>query len=81
MAKFRPHLVLVDIQAPALNAREFIERIQREFGPLPVIALTNNSETAAMRAHCAGAGDYVSKPVELEALFQHIERALCPANG
>jgi CheY-like chemotaxis protein len=76
MTHFHPDLVLVDIQAPALNAHELIERVQREFGPLPVIAMTNNSETAATRARFAGAGDYVSKPVELDALFQHIERAL-----
>jgi len=74
-----PQLILMDIQMPEVDGLEAIEILRRDpdFEQTPIIALT----ALAMpddRERClaVGATDYLSKPVQLKALKDCIQRHL-----
>ncbi|HEY1076974.1 MAG TPA: response regulator, partial [Fontimonas sp.] len=72
-------LVLMDIQMPEMDGLEATRRIRADerFARLPVIAMTANAMSGD-RERCleAGMNDHVSKPVDVDALFTAILRAL-----
>ena len=73
----RPHLVLVDLVMPGMNGIEILEKII-EFDPgIAVILLTGEYSTeSAVKAIQKGASDYLTKPVDVEQLQQHVEALL-----
>src|SRR5258708_10011083 len=79
-----PDLVLLDVQMPGLDGYEVCRRIKA--GPrgrlLPVVMITALSETAdRVRALEAGAGHFLTKPVERVALVARAWSALALKAG
>lgn len=68
-------IVLMDMQMPLMGGVEAVSRIRNEGFTLPIIALTANATNQA-REECLGAGynDFVTKPVELDQLFNVISK-------
>jgi PAS domain S-box-containing protein len=74
--RYRPALILMDIQLPGMDGLEATRRLRAisDFRTVPILALT----ALAMRGDrerclAAGATDYVAKPVSLKKLVQMIE--------
>ena len=74
-------LILMDIQMPRLDGLECTRRIRQrpDGGQVPIIAMTANA-FAEDQARCreAGMSDFISKPVDTDALFQTLLRWLSP---
>jgi FixJ family two-component response regulator len=73
----RPGCVLLDLQMPGgpsgLDLQEALEGLGV---PLPVVFLTGHGDVpSTVRAMRAGAVDFLTKPVEREALFDALRRA------
>ena len=73
-------LILMDMHMPRMGGVEAARRIRRLPGPggrVPIIAMTANAMQSDMDA-CAEAGmdDFVSKPLQLEAFVEALNRAL-----
>jgi signal transduction histidine kinase/DNA-binding response OmpR family regulator/ligand-binding sensor domain-containing protein/HPt (histidine-containing phosphotransfer) domain-containing protein len=69
--------VLMDIQMPEMDGPEATERIRRNpsLASLPIIAMTAHA-MSGVREECqrAGMNDYVSKPIDPQALFAALAR-------
>ena len=75
--KSRPDLVLCDLNMPVLDGMGLLRALGERGEQLPVIVITAyGSIESAVEAMRAGAFDYVTKPVNREALRVAIERAL-----
>jgi len=70
-------VVLTDLKLPGLSGLDLCERIVANRPDIPVVVITAfgsmETATAAMRA---GAYDFVSKPIDMDALGFVLERAL-----
>ena len=65
-------LILMDIMMPVMDGYETMERIRKDkrFNTLPIIALTAKAmKEDRDKSMAAGANDYLSKPVDLQKLF------------
>ena len=77
----RYHLVLMDVQMPAMDGFTATRRIRDELGlDLPVIAMTAGV-MAEERAECLAAGmvAFIAKPVDFDEMLATIMRNLRPA--
>ncbi len=80
--KYRPDLILMDIQMPAMDGLEAITRIrqQPELVSIPIIALTALAmEGDREKCLAVGANEYLTKPVKLKQLNATIQRFLVDA--
>jgi FixJ family two-component response regulator len=69
--------VLLDVQLPGPSGLELQAALQRQSIHLPVIVMTAHPDVAAsVRAMKAGAVDFLTKPIDREALFGAVGRAL-----
>ena len=77
IADVPPDVVITDLDMPRMNGMSLLKELRERDRELPVIVATSavelDSAVAAMRA---GAADYVTKPVDFDALGLSIERAL-----
>ena len=72
-----PDAVVTDLDMPRMNGMELLEKLREQDAGLPVIVVTSlHDMTAAIQAMRAGAEDYLTKPVDFDALSLTIERAL-----
>ena len=77
--KFRPDLILMDIQMPGMDGFEAISciRARSELADIPIIALTALAmEGDRDKCLAAGANDYLTKPVKLKQLNATIQQFL-----
>ena len=77
-------LVLMDLQMPVMDGFEATRRIRALEAPwartLPLIAMTAHSwSNEAQSCYEAGLDDHVSKPIDVDALFEALRRWLPPS--
>ena len=65
----RPRLVLLDLNMPRMNGREFLQhlRAERSFDNIPVVVFsTSEYEQDKKSCYALGANDFVTKPVDID---------------
>ncbi len=76
-------LILMDVQMPQLNGYEATRLIRKypELSKVPIIALTAHA-IKGIREGCleAGMNDYISKPIELQALTKILHQWVAPSD-
>ncbi|MDR2604388.1 MAG: response regulator [Desulfovibrio sp.] len=77
------HIVLMDLQMPVMDGYEATRRLRsvKAFKDIPIIAMTAHAMSGEREA-CINAGmnDHVAKPIEVEKLFEVLQR-WAPAGG
>lgn len=71
-----PRLILMDVELPDLNGLELTRRLKADPArrEVVIIAVTAHAtKLDAERARAAGCDDFISKPLDLEALLRRIE--------
>src|SRR5438552_2565840 len=72
-----PDVVVTDLKMPGMDGVELLTKLREQDRDLPVVVVTAFGEVAsAVHAMRAGADDYLTKPVDFDALTLSIERAL-----
>jgi two-component system response regulator HydG len=72
-----PDVVVTDLNMPRMNGLELLKALREQDRELPVIMVTSLDDTStAVQAMRAGAADYLTKPIDLDALSVAVERAL-----
>ncbi|HMJ11446.1 MAG TPA: sigma-54 dependent transcriptional regulator [Polyangiaceae bacterium] len=75
-----PDLVITDLRMPNMDGYELLHRIHDEHDTIPVIVVTGvNDVMSAVAAMRDGAQDYVTKPVDFDALTEAMNRAFAGA--
>ena len=75
----KPDLVLLDINLPGMNGRQVLARLRShpETAAVPIIAVTANAMPSDVeQGLAAGFDDYVTKPIDISAFMQSIDRWL-----
>ena len=77
MKKIRPDIVLLDIMMPKLDGIETLRRIKASHGKVIVMMITAyGSIKTAREAMRFGAYDYITKPFDMDFIYQIIEESL-----
>ena len=72
-----PNCVLLDLQMPGLSGLDLQKRMAEVGLEIPIVFLTGHGDIpASVRAMKAGAVQFLTKPVDEEALLQAIEEAV-----
>lgn len=73
----RPDLILLDLNMPRMNGREFLEVIKadNELKTIPVVVLTTSDvERDVVASYKLGAAGYVTKPVDMDQFIDAIRQ-------
>jgi CheY-like chemotaxis protein len=73
----RPHLILLDLNMPRMDGREFLAVIKRDpqLGPIPVVVLTTSAaDLDVASSYDLHAAAYVTKPIDFDAFTRVIHR-------
>ncbi|MDF1613408.1 response regulator [Desulfurivibrio dismutans] len=79
----RPHLILLDLNMPRMNGREFLAALKADpaLAAIPVVILTtSDSDHDVSASYQAGAAGYIVKPAgmdEFNAALKGVERYWC----
>lgn len=77
VAEAPPDVVVTDLNMPNMGGMELLAAVREKYAGIPVIVITALTDTEhAVAAMRAGAEDYVTKPVDFDALLITIERAI-----
>jgi CheY-like chemotaxis protein len=78
MRKQKFHLILMDLQMPDLDGFETVQLMQEEFAEMPpVVALSADvSQKVARKIDESGMRDYITKPVQIEVLYNKLREIL-----
>ena len=79
LSKFRPDIILMDIEMPDLSGFEVMDEIRKnpELVNIPVIFVTSHVDKEYLeKAAEYGAGDYVAKPFDPNVLRSAIQNVL-----
>ena len=75
--EFRPDVVVTDLRMPRMDGMELLQRLRSQDRDLPILVATAYGEVqSAVAAMRAGADDYLTKPIDIDALVLALERAL-----
>ncbi|MCF8016134.1 MAG: response regulator [Chromatiaceae bacterium] len=72
----RPDLILLDLNMPRMNGREFLQQVKQDedLRAIPVVVLTTSDvERDVVESYGLGAAGYVVKPVDLDQLIHAIK--------
>ena len=73
----RPRLVLLDLNMPRMNGREFLQRLRTEearFLDIPVVVFsTSEYEKDKESCYALGANDFVTKPVDIDEFIAAVK--------
>jgi CheY-like chemotaxis protein len=73
----RPDLILLDLNMPRMNGREFLAKIKSEpdLASIPVIILTTSDiERDVVVSYRLGASSYITKPVDVEQFIEVVRQ-------
>jgi two-component system, NtrC family, response regulator GlrR len=77
LARYRPHLVITDLQMPGMDGMALFELIQERYLHLPVIILTAHGTIPdAVAAVQKGVFSYLVKPFDANVLLENVNKAL-----
>src|ERR1035437_10500909 len=76
MRKFRPDLVLLDINMPGMGGLAACRELRADPNVAIVMLTVHNTEAAKVEALDAGADDFVTKPFSTPELLARIRAAL-----
>jgi len=80
LERFEAHpadVVLTDLQMPVMNGIELLKKLRERDRDVPVVVCTAFGDVnTAVRAMRGGAEDYLTKPIDFDALSVVVERAL-----
>lgn len=72
-----PGCVVTDVRMGGLSGLQLLERLQADALSLPVVVITGHGDMAACRrAFRAGAVDFLTKPVDEQALLEAVQAAM-----
>jgi two-component system response regulator HydG len=72
-----PDVVVTDLDMPRMGGMDLLKKLREQDPDLPVIVVTSLDDSAtAIQAMRAGAEDYLTKPLDFDALSVALERAL-----
>ena len=69
----RPDLILLDLNMPGMDGREFLKRVKSDdrYRTIPVVVLTTSGDdsdiSAAYASYCSG---YVKKPIDINSMVR-----------
>jgi two-component system, NtrC family, response regulator HydG len=76
-AEHPPDIVVTDLKMPKMDGIELLQKIRAVYHDVPVLVVTAFGEVStAVQAMRAGADDFLTKPVDFDALILSIERAI-----
>lgn len=74
VAKYDYDIIVLDINMPIMNGREFLKALRKKWKNIPVIALTSNSTLDdKVEIFELGVDDYITKPFALKELEIRIQ--------
>lgn len=77
VARFSPHLVILDVGLPDIDGFEVLRRIRVGGSAVPVLFVTaRQATTDRVRGLTSGGDDYIVKPFELEELLARVQAVL-----
>ena len=77
IAERTPALIVTDLKMPNMDGLQLIQKVRAQYPGIPIVVATAFGEVAsAVEAMRAGAEDYLTKPIEFDALLLLIERTL-----
>ncbi len=77
--KYRPDVVVTDIQMPKMNGLEMIDKIREIDTRVPIVITSAYNDTDFLtRSIELGVNGYITKPVNLSHMLQSIEKAYEP---
>jgi CheY-like chemotaxis protein len=72
-----PDLILLDINMPRMNGREFLNAVKQDekLSPIPVVVLTTSDvERDVLASYKLGAAGYITKPVDMDQFIDAIRQ-------
>jgi len=76
-AEFAPDVVVTDLKMPEMDGIELLKQLRKQDQGLPVVVATAFGDvSSAVTAMRAGADDYLTKPIDIDALLLSIERTM-----
>jgi two-component system response regulator HydG len=72
-----PDIVVTDLKMPKMDGVELLRNLRQQDADVPVIVATAFGDVqSAVQAMRSGADDYLTKPIDIDALVLSVERAL-----
>jgi two-component system, NtrC family, response regulator HydG len=77
LVELPPDIIVTDLDMPVLTGMQLLGELRSRGHGIPVIVVTSAAEVrSAVDAMRAGATDYITKPIDFDALLLSVERAL-----
>jgi two-component system, NtrC family, response regulator HydG len=77
VAERAPNLIVTDLKMPNIDGMALLAKVREQNPDIPTIVTTAFSDvSSAVQAMRAGAEDYLTKPIDFDALLLAVERAL-----